>query len=316
MTVDEVSSLFRKGEGRLFLDKLKVRDKNGNLHEGSGSFSIATPKFNIDASISKFGQFNLADIRGVIHRKNFWDIHGVAEHDLKFRCPKVPPVHSMSGSFRRSLWNFEIDVFELVHEMAPEPFRQEWMRIHGVLPNYSLTFADQSTTITTENAFWGKRTSSKVDFFQAETKTFRFGFQQCDSDVHVFFDSKSPWRSCSPSRYMREWNSLLKALAFLTGVEALPFHQRICPGDCWIERFHPLRIPAKTSYTPFSPRLSFADKDQTSALALMAEFLCDSPIANDVAAAMYLVRAVGSKSLNLTTLVHAVVFEGLVDVLF
>ena len=316
MTSEEVTSLFRKGEGRLFLENVAIRDKKGNVHEGSGTLTVGSPKLHIDVSISKFGRFNLAEILGIVHRKDFWDVRGTAEHELRFRCPKVPPVNSARGNFRGTLWSFEADCFEIIHDLVHDPFRGAWMRIRGVLPNYQLTFADELTTTTTENAFWGKLTSSKVDFFRSETKYFKFGFQQCDADVHVFFEPRSGWRSCSPFNVMRQWQSLLKALAFVTGIEARPFLEVFSPGDKWVERFRPIRPPAATSCTPFSQKLSFAEKHPTTALALMAEFLCDSPIGDDIAATMYLLRAVGGKSLRLTTLVHAVLFEGLVDVLY
>ena len=189
------------------------------------------------------------------------------------------------------------------------------MRVHGVLPNYELTFADELTTTSRENAFWGKVTSSKVDFFRSETKYFKFGFQQCDSDTQVFFESKSDWRKCSPFDVMRQWRSLLKALSFVTGIEARPFIEVFSPGDKWLERYRPIRPNPTTNYTPFGT-LSFVNKHETSAIALMAEFLCDSPIADKISSTTNLTRAVGGKSLRLATLVHAVLFEGLVDVLY
>src|ERR1035441_3555401 len=97
MKADDFVKIVRCGQGKLRVDEILINAGSQELH-GKGMLEISREKIEIHVTLNK-GE-NLPEIRyGVYSAKDYWQLTGIIEDQLPFKCDQVGPIGNRQFSW-------------------------------------------------------------------------------------------------------------------------------------------------------------------------------------------------------------------------
>lgn len=349
MKPDQLAQLARKGEPTsLRLDHVIV-ETVGKQFEMNGSFRIEGERFILDL-IQRSGE-ELPQSGGFVGASQFWEITGVIENSLRFRCRGIPSSHTTSmGPVSTTGARFKVDRLELesdtsIHEhteaviadlqteqpqrdLEDEPIGLQppsetasdvgyefCSRIPGVKPVFTTDF---TTTVKT-NAYLAPQELYRRDTFRGQTNEVEFALIEDREDTVIHMRYRAG-KTASEAGARARFTALLQAVSFTHGWECWPQRFLVERGVQVVEDvINARRSVPSTSYTLLSETACANGADLANAIILAMNFFAtDNHTSRQVRTLLRIARQAGAPGvgLDLGTVGLCTVFEGVVRALY
>lgn len=297
---------------------------------------------------------DLPHVGGFVGASQFWEITGVIENALRFRCRTIPSSHTLSvGDVSTTGARFELDRISLTsdaltheqtaallekidaspkdrdgnfqesvivpaEEVGP-PSDDIVYEFVALIPGVEPVWSDQFTTVVKTNAYLGETKHWDRDTIMGSAADVEFSLIKRDSDMEVHMRYRKGLRVTERAARDR-FTSLLAAVAFTHGCE--PWYQRyqVFRGIQHLEDTVTARqsVP-QTAYSAMSRRLASNGADLAQAITLAMDFFSAATKTTErIKTLLHIVRQAGAAhvafDLGMTGL--CTVFEGVVDALY
>jgi hypothetical protein len=196
MNREECIAAIRNGAGKFSLSEIlvvfprQIKDHvfPQRIPANDGFITSSSERFRIsvlaghDADIPQPGSQNFAG------REDFGFAKGIIDLSLFFRVPAVQPSVERQQFDRHSILHFDFDRIEFASEV--DTARQATtIHVTGLLLDYKLIAPDKRTVVVEQNAFFGERSSWRLDTAEGELlPNWRFALIQRDKDLEFHLE--------------------------------------------------------------------------------------------------------------------------------
>jgi hypothetical protein len=297
---------------------------------------------------------DLPHVGGFVGASQFWEVSGLIENKLPFRCRTIPTSHTLAlGDISTKGARFEVGRLlvgapQLAHEHTAAllkkisgarkdiarnsqesvdvttkecepPSSDVVYEFTALIPSVKPLWSDQITTVVKTNVYLGETTRWKRDTIRGFATDVEFSLIRRKPDMEVrmrYREGVSVTETTARDRF----SSLLAAVAFTHGCE--PWYQRhqIRRGIQQIEDTVTARqsVP-QTTYSAMSSRLASSGADLPQAIILAMDFFSTATkTAERIKTLLHIARQAGAEhvafDLGITGL--CAVFEGVIDALY
>ena len=326
MTTDEFVKIVREGSDKLRVDDI-VLTFGGQEFHGRGTMQIDQDKIKLVVHLN--GEEKFPDPKIGIHTKrDTWQLKGVIEYHLEFRCDRAGIV-SPRDLFDR--WQtFDLNPVFLVPSGLDAMSSRERHAFYtqGESENQPIANEDNSVRLAAllqEYPFFEPLCGKK---WEGEIEGFNFALLKENeaADLEVTMTSKQGYFSTGQAEDENKFQALMFAIAFIVGANAWPYrieHRR--GGKKVSDMVRATGKLSKISHTPFNNFLAqekIFGKLDWDFLDIVkkgtAFFETNSTLSKEVSHLLYLFRQADAKSVHsdITMIAVCALFENLVQLLF
>jgi hypothetical protein len=326
MTADEFVKIVRGGSDKLRVDDI-VLTFGGKEFHGKGTMQIEQDEIKLVVHLN--GEENFPDPKIGIHTKrDTWQLIGVIEYHLEFRCERAGIV-SPRDLFDR--WQtFSLNpVYLAASGLGDMSSRKRFAYIaQGESENQAIANEDNSvrfTALLQEYPFFEPLCGKK---WEGEIEGFNFTLlkENKAADLEVVMISKQGHISAGQAEDEKKFQALMFALAFVVGANAWPYRIEHWRGGKKVsDMVRAAGKLSKISHAPFNNFLAhetIIGKQNWDFLDVLkkgtAFFETNSMLSNEVSHLLYLFRQADAKSVHsdITMIAVCALFENLVQLLF
>jgi hypothetical protein len=354
MTAEQFIQIVRTGSDKLRVDKIVLNDGK-TIYQGKGTLHITPEELKLHMALEP-GPSPEMKQTGVYTKSDRWNIEGIIEDVLPFRCGNVIGCDYNTYSdweHRLVTLKFNLNPIDLIPTGADrltsaemDQIKAELMKKHNpggqvntsgqentalpptrptvqfvaLLKDYPLqTLICEGTQVIEKNPYFGERQSGRLDTLRGEVSGFDYAFIKLrdNEDVAVHINSKPDYTSPNPESDWNTFYSIMTALAFIQGVHAWPYRIGYWrDGKKITDKITPPRRLSKTMHVPFR-QVKFNFQE---VMRLAVNFLgADGKLNCEVSNILFLFReAADYESVHgdVTLIAVCVLFESLVNQMF